>query len=1103
MALAATLEADFGDGGFDLDVTVDGLGGDLSAIDVPAIDLDGASIADAAASIDGIGTATIGDAVAAIVDGLTAVGVEVPLLDELIGPLTAAIDLGRQLTELDIDALAAVGELGSDIEGTGLDAIEARIRAVTDGVASGPVRTMIDLLGGAVPGGLDLDGVFGELGSHGAAIKELVVQLGGLMAVEAAVRDAADGAALVLSMMEPTELSALVGRLETWRLRDPADLLVGIDPDDPDLTAIVAPVIVDFARDVRLTAEALTRGLGFGQATLVGIDVPGVAARLDAAVALLSESGTAPIRALSEQIVEWCRPLLDAPLPDPADSLDAFWQLARDQVGALASGIDQLDPAVLAGGLVGGLEPVLGFVDTVRQAADEVVVAISSALATVRQLVEAVDLGPLIAEIQTVLEPIEAVIDTVTGLIGDAEATIQSASDAVVAAMDTVRTSMQTAADLVSGAFGRIQAALDALDLANLQATLEAGIAPIATALEKAQVRPFFDTAIDIVDTTADVVGAVPLGLLPDDAKADLAEAVEPIKQIDVQRDVADVLNARLAEILDQLDTTVLDEIEQAYAEVIAFLESVDPGAPIEQLEADVYEPFLETLRAIDPTAILQPLDDAIAPVRDAIGGFDLGSDLLDPIDAALDDVQEALAPYEPSTLLAPVVTEIDEVRTAITEFLHIEELHGWLDQAEATVDEWVGRLDPDQFTTLFTGAFDRIVADVAGPSRGVGVVPAAIAGLLRSAGIDARPETYDTVSAWIRGEPSVLQPRLTGPAGRIGELAEVVRQVDLTDLVAGLAPIHRGLVQQIEALPENSLLRLSVEIEVTAASPTELLGPFADAAAHYADALDAAASELDRLAGSERLIVDAVAAALRDALRPLSTIGDWVRSLLGRFGLDPSGKTPREIAAELLATLSPDTVLEPLLDAIRSFVDRLAALASDGVLQPAREIVTDVEAALAAIDIGFVADELDAIYADLLGAIDAIRPSAVLGDLLTSIEALQAELAGFDPLAPVEAAVTAMTDAITEGSEALRPTVLFAPVTDIYDQIVDALGALDIRALLDPLLLALDAIAAQLGGGLNDLAVAIKRLQDALPDAADLAGGGGASASVSLSVGG
>ena len=1106
MALRATLEADFGSDGFSLTGTVDGLGTDLDGIEIPEIDLDPSSVGDAAGLLDGLDSGAIGDAVGAVVDVLGEVGVEIPAVDELAGPLTAALALGRQLAEFDPAALSSLTAAGAEIDVDGIDGLTDRIEAVGGAIEGSPLGQVLDLLGVAVPGGLDLDGALETLGGSGAAIRQLVIALGGLMAVETAVADIEDGTALVAAMMAPSELTAVLARLRAAGDTRLADLFTGIDPDDPAMVELIAPLVRSWARDVRTAAEALGRGLGFGQATLVGLDLSGAGVRLDAAFAGLGEEAFDDLRAMCERLVAAARPLLDADLPDPADSLEEFWQLARTQMAVVAGAVEGLDPARLAGALTSGFDPALDVVRRVRDAVEQVVVTVRAAIDSVTSLIESVDLGALTDAITSVLDPVTEVIDTITGLIDGAQATIETASGTVVDAMDAVRSSMEAAASVVGAAFGRVQTALDALNLAALQATLEGGIQPIADALAAAQVRPFFDTAVDVVDTTADIVGAVPLGLLPDDAKQELAEAVEPVKQIDFQVDVADVLTDRMQEILAKLDTDVLGAIEDAYADVIEFLESVDPGTPLEAFEAEVFDPFLAELRAINPSELLAPLDEAIGPVKDALTGFDVGEELLAPIEEALDSVQAAVNEFQPSALIAPLQSEVDEVRDSVREVLRLDELGEWLDTAEEALTGWLEQLDPGRFADVFDRAFRQLVEQATAPLPGRNPLGSIVSSLLGAAGSGVRADAFDAVARWLAGEAAGLglQQRLDDAAGRVEALRDAVSAAELEALIAQLTPVHRELRQAVDALPADSALREAIEPEILGASPLELLTPFTTALPSYNQALTELAGEIRRQAGSERQLVDAVAGGLREALRPLNAFTDWLRALVRRFGLDPAGRSIGEIVADLLNTLTPSEVLEPLVDALRDLLDRVGALATTGVLGPVRTAIADVEGALAAIDLGVIADELDGAHAALLAQVDAIRPSVLLGDLLTAVEDLQDEIAAFDPLGPVQEAVDAMTAAIEDGAEALRPTTLFAPAIDIYDQIVDALGALDVRALLDPLLLALEGLALQLDDGLDSLAVALKRLQDALPDAGDLAaGGGGGSVSVGLSVGG
>ena len=116
--------------------------------------------------------------------------------------------------------------------------------------------------------------------------------------------------------------------------------------------------------------------------------------------------------------------------------------------------------------------------------------------------------------------------------------------------------------------------------------------------------------------TAADLVSAVPVDLLPDDVKQDLEEAVAPIKQIDFDTAIKQVLQGQLDEILNTLDTTCSTRSPRRTPKC-AFLESIDPGAAFEELEREVFDPMLERLAAIDPVAVLQPVSDVLDELKD------------------------------------------------------------------------------------------------------------------------------------------------------------------------------------------------------------------------------------------------------------------------------------------------------------------------------------------------------------------------------------------------------------------------------------------------------------------------------------------------------
>jgi hypothetical protein len=166
----------------------------------------------------------------------------------------------------------------------------------------------------------------------------------------------------------------------------------------------------------------------------------------------------------------------------------------------------------------------------------------------------------------------------------------------------------------------------------------------------------------------------------------------------------------------------------------------------------------------------------------------------------------------------------------------------------------------------------------------------------------------------------------------------------------------------------------------------------------------------------------------------------------------------------------------------LASLAAKIGAFVHDGLVAPLTDALTTVKGTLAALDISFVRTTLQAVFDQIATDIHSLRPSVVLAGVLDAFDQAKATIAAFDPLAPVRTAIDAMKAAIDDVAQHYRPTVLFAPLFGVYDEIVHALGSLDVKKLLGPVLKALADIKAQLDDGLNGTADALKQLQAVLP---------------------
>jgi hypothetical protein len=1085
MALAGTLETTFSSDGFDLAKTVTSLASVLGDVAVPDAGIDAGGVEAAASRLAQRDLGSIGGAVEGVLSVAGSVGASLPVVDDLLRPVLAAVQTAERLTAADtLDVVGALERAAAQAPGgIGLRGLAAPLRALDEARASPAVDGVVRAVSGLVPGGVDLGAPAGALGGAAGGVVALVQLLGALMAAETLTHDIRAAAELVGGMLDPVQVDAVVGRLDGLVGTALPALIRDADADSDLLAQALAVPVAEVADATRAAADVLVGGMAFGEATLVHADIPRLEAGLDTASALLVESAIAPVGALALQARAALEPVLAVDLGPNAPSLDAFWDEVLAVVDDLAAAIDALDPATFAAPLTSGLAGALAVLDRFGELVTEAVATFRSAFETVRQAIAAVDLRPVADAIRAAFEPIAAALEQVQALVGDAEASIELAKDAVVEGMDDVKAALGGVATATHAAFQGVADAIEALHVDELQATLEGGVQEVAQAVRAAQLTPVFDTAVEVMETTAGIVDAVPLDLLPDDVKAEFESAARPIKQIDFDTAIRVTLVGQLREILDTLDTDVLDEVEAAYADVLRFLHTIDPGDAFEQLERDAFDPMLERVRAVDPTTVLEPVTAVLDELRAAVSSLDLRADVLGPLDGAYKQLEDAFAGLDPAAFVAPLTDRVTALREQITQTLQLDAWAGRLDAVDGFVADVLGRLDFDRVVELLEAAWDGLRPAPGTPS-GVSAAGTLLAGLLEGTGLPVRAESFTTVARWIAGDdaPAEARARLAAAADALQAARTAVQRADVGPLVGRLSPYHRALLDAVRGHPEGSALRRRLEPLLAGADPLELLGATLDNRTRYLAALDDALARVGRLATSGRSELGAVAQGLRVALRPLGAVPDKLRSVLARFGLDPTARDLRSMLGAAMDTLRPQRALAPLSTAVAALEAKLRALVSDGVIAPLQAAVADLQTVVGALDVSLLSTELTAIHADVAAELAAMAPSSLLGPTVEAVEGTQQTLLAFDPLGAAKAAVAAMRDAVAEVAASFRPTTIFAPVLDVYDHILEVAGGLDVRHVLEPLLAALADVERQLEEGLGRSADALTKLQAALP---------------------
>ncbi len=520
-----------------------------------------------------------------------------------------------------------------------------------------------------------------------------------------------------------------------------------------------------------------------------------------------------------------------------------------------------------------------------------------------------------------------------------------------------------------------------------------------------------FDVATGIIDTGADLLGAVPKALLPDDLKQALDDACAPVEALDLEP-VREELRTELQGISAAIDADVLADLKAAFDEVVAFLDTIDPEPLATDFEQSTFDPMVERLLAIDPTIPLADVISALDDVKQAVADFDPVA-ALKPVDDALDSVAQAIQGIDPAALLEPIESKLTELRTWVSDTLQLPQWPDRIKAIDTFVAQVTARLDPVPIVARLDGAWAGVVDGIRGEAQGTSVVGSIIASLMEGVGAPVRADALPEVLAWIRGDRDgavVVRERLRRAATALDDAHTAVAALDLQALVGELETAHAQVLSAVTGQTDGSLLRLRLERTLQRSSPLTLLGAVVDARGEYAGQLGEAAGIVGLLGPSDRGEVRAIADGLGVAAQPLRPALQKPLDLLAGFGVDVSHVTsPRDLLADLLAQLSPARLLQPLvmlLDAIRT---KLTSLADDGVVAPLLDAVTALQQAIDAIDLAPLTTELTAVRDELVAKVGALRPEAILGEVLTAFTDAKAALAAFDPLGPVRAVVDAL----------------------------------------------------------------------------------------------
>ncbi len=1012
-----------------------------------------------------------------------------PGVGNILQPVSSVLQFAEQMESADVSGLITrLQQAAADSNTTGalgLAGIDTSIRAVVDLQENSGLSSLLSLGSSLLPINLATEAgtILHKLDGVTVALKVI----GSLMSLHALFEKTSEVSANINALLVPHEIERQRMQLVGWKANTTlATEISAVSAEDSAAIDRLTRRVHEFIHDITIYADSLHKGLGFGDAALGRAGLDTLEQTVNAVSSILLAPRLDPVLALSTALRDWLAEKLPADFGSPAASVDAVVREMQSLAADLEMQVKALPVDRMTAPVTDAVGQVTRVVSDLNTALATATGTLRSAFEQVRQLIDSLNLAAIAETITTILQPVVQVIEQLEAFIAGVSTAIEEAMGLAAAAVRRVKDGILSGAGEVADAFAQVETVLAALDMETLVNGMKSGIQAVVDALKKVDLDPYFDTAVEAMDTVSSIIEAVPIALLPEDMEADLHNAVQPVKAVDFDRDVRQILITKLEEILERLDGDILGEIERMSGEIVAFLQQHDPGEKLEELESRYFDPMLATILAVNPEEILKPVIEVIDDLKGRLPDLDLHALVVEQLDGIFDDIIGYYDQCAPGPLLAPLVEEVDAFRRRIIELTGIDGWADHIDTLEQQVNRWLEGLDFNKLLTEIDAVYTSMLRTLGNDAGNTTIMGSFIAGLL-SGSVSLRSSSYGTVLRWISGAEDGVET----VHGLINQSLDTLRSTLALveslqpDLVAAeIMPCYRGIREAIAGLPAEHPVRLGLEQPVAVHSPADLLASITANLPAYRAQIDSGIRALQRLETSGFSQITAAGQALRTAFQPLTEVQWKLIVLARRFGVDPVGKPLMVVIGEILAALRPGKALEPFTAVVEALKSKIHELIS-ALVTPVKEAVLQIQALLDTIDIQLFSDELQAVHARIRTELVAFRPSVLLAEPLAAFDGLRESLGEFDPFAAVRAAIDAFKEEAEEllGEESLlRPSVMFAGLLEQYRRILDLAAQLNVREALQPILVELDAIKEQLDTGLIDTGEAFTRLQEALP---------------------
>lgn len=267
------------------------------------------------------------------------------------------------------------------------------------------------------------------------AIVTAVRVLGGLTSLETILAEAERLTGVMADQLHPDEIQAQRNRINAFLGSGPgalATFLAATQPAVPAQLEAARAAITGLESQFLGFRDQLAEGMGYGEATLVFLDLTRAQNELALASRLVHETDSSPLERTLSSLGARITPFISLDLAGaPARGFEEVVTLLEARVASVAAGIAAFDVSQISGPLTAFIQTATDLPSRLNAAISQVTTTIRSALESVRAVVERLPLDDLGSAIRQALDPVRQLLEFLSNLLGMLMEALQAALVAV------------------------------------------------------------------------------------------------------------------------------------------------------------------------------------------------------------------------------------------------------------------------------------------------------------------------------------------------------------------------------------------------------------------------------------------------------------------------------------------------------------------------------------------------------------------------------------------------------------------------------------------------------------------------------------------------